>query len=57
MNFLEMSVIQMCVEAIQSLETEKMQAGFNPHMVGNAKPLSIWYFPWGSCSPGHFGSY
>lgn len=37
-DLLEMSVIQMSTEAIQSRKMEKMQTGFNSHMVGSPKP-------------------
>ena len=37
-DLLEMSVIQLSTEAIQSRKMEKMQTGFNSHMVGSPKP-------------------
>lgn len=36
-DFLEMNVIKMSAEAIQSPEMKKMQTGFNPHVVGSPK--------------------
>lgn len=37
-DFLEMRVTQMSMETIRSLEMEKIQTGFTPHVVGRPKP-------------------